>query len=129
MWTRNQKLARILVPKLTSMTRKLVPEPHQPKREWLELLRESGLIKKLCCYLKVCYTIIFFNRSWHKSTTPNTTKFFLIIFKLIQQSNMVILSCPAKKNQNLNLRKKKFSLLLKREVCGRFWLENAIFSN
>ena len=31
---------------------------------------------------------------------------FLIIFKLIQQSNMVILSCLAKKNQNLNARKK-----------------------
>ena len=34
-----------------------------------------------------------------------------------------------KKNQNLNLRKKKFSLLLKREVCRRFCLENATFSN
>ena len=31
---------------------------------------------------------------------------FLIIFKLMQQSNMVILSCLAKKNRNLNLRKK-----------------------
>ena len=47
-----------------------------------------------------------FNRSWRISTTPNTTKFFLIIFKLIQQSNMVILSCLAKKNWNLNSRKK-----------------------
>ena len=47
-----------------------------------------------------------FNRSWRISTTPNTTKNFLIIFKLIQQSIMVILSCLAKKNQNLNLRKK-----------------------
>ena len=46
------------------------------------------------------------NRSWRISTTPNTTKFFLIIFKLIQQAIMVILSCLAKKNQNLNLRKK-----------------------
>ena len=33
-----------------------------------------------------------------------TQPFFLITFKPIQQSNMVILSCPAKKNQNLNLR-------------------------
>ena len=49
---------------------------------------------------------IAFNRSWRISTTPNTTKIFLIIFKLIQQSNMVILSCLAKKNQNLNSRKK-----------------------
>ena len=47
-----------------------------------------------------------FNRSWRISTTPNTTKYFLIHFKLIQQSNMVILSCLTKKNQNLNLRKK-----------------------
>ena len=46
------------------------------------------------------------NRSWRISTTPNTTKHFLIIFKLIQQSKMVILSCLAKKNQNLNSRKK-----------------------
>ena len=42
---------------------------------------------------------------------------------------MVILSCLVKKNQNLNLRKKRFSLLLKREVCRRFCLENATFSN
>ena len=47
-----------------------------------------------------------FNRSWRISTTPNTTKNFLFVFKLIQQSNMVILSWLAKKNQNLNLRKK-----------------------
>ena len=49
---------------------------------------------------------VLFNRSWRISTTPNTTKFFLIIFKLIQQPIMVILSCFAKKNQNLNSRKK-----------------------
>ena len=35
-------------------------------------------------------------------TQPN----FFILFKLIQQSNMVILSCLKKKNQNLNMRKK-----------------------
>ena len=58
-----------------------------------------------------------FNRCWRISTTPNTTKFFLIIVKLIQQSNMVILSWLAKKNQSLNSR---FSLLLKREVRGHF---------
>ena len=45
------------------------------------------------------------NRSWCISTTPNTTKIFLIILKLIQQSIMAILSRLAKKNQNLNLRK------------------------
>jgi len=47
----------------------------------------------------------FFNRSWRICTTPNTTNFFLIIFKLIQKSNFVILSCLTKKNWNLNLRK------------------------
>ena len=34
---------------------------------------------------------------------PTQPTFFLIIFKLIQQSIMVILSCLMKKNQNLNL--------------------------
>ena len=42
---------------------------------------------------------------------------------------MVILSCLAKKNQNLNARKKSSVYSLKREVRGRFGLENATFSN
>ena len=37
---------------------------------------------------------------------PTQPKFFPIIFKLIQQFIMVILSCLAKKNQNSNSRKK-----------------------
>ena len=73
--------------------------------------------------------IYLFNRSWRITETPNTTNFFLIVFKFIQQSNMVILSCLFKKKQKLNLRKKKVSLLLKREVCRCFCLENANFSN
>ena len=60
-----------------------------------------------------------FNRSWRISTTPNTTKFFLIIFKLIQQSIMVILSCLAKKNQNLNSRKKSSVYYWKLRFQGR----------
>ena len=60
-----------------------------------------------------------FNRSWRISTTPNTTKIFLIIFKLIQQSNIVILSCLVKKNQNLNLRKKKSVYYWKLRFQGR----------
>ena len=44
-------------------------------------------------------TRIWFNRTWRISTTPNATKFFLIIFKLIQQSIMVILRCLSKKIQ------------------------------
>ena len=49
---------------------------------------------------------VSFNRSWHISTTPKTTKKNLFGLKLIQQYSMVILSCFAKKNQNLNSRKK-----------------------
>ena len=46
------------------------------------------------------------NRSWRISTTPKTPKFFFIRSKRIQGFNIVILSCLAKKNQNLNARKK-----------------------
>ena len=60
-----------------------------------------------------------FNRSWRISKIPNTTKFFLIIFKLIQQSIMVILSCLAKKNQNLNSRKKSSVYYWKLRFQGR----------
>ena len=42
---------------------------------------------------------------------------------------MVTLSCLAKKNQNLNSRKKKFSLILKMEICGLKTKEIFIFSN
>ena len=38
-----------------------------------------------------------FNRRWHISTTPNTTKNICTLFKLIQRSNMVTLSYLAKK--------------------------------
>ena len=64
----------------------------------------GSLIQKRPTRSQIISVVI--NRSWRLSTTPNTTKFFLIIFKLIQQSIMVILSCLAKKNQNLNSRKK-----------------------
>ena len=37
------------------------------------------------------YELVLINRSWHISTTPRTTIFFTI-FKLIQQSNTVVLS-------------------------------------
>ena len=69
-----------------------------------------------------------FNRRWHISTTPNTTKRFCKVFKLMQQSNMVTLSCLAKKNQNLSPRKKKFSLVPKMEVCGLKTQQISIFS-
>ena len=87
----------------------------------------TTFLSNLPAYLS--FKMYLFNRSWHIFTTPNTTKIFLIIFKLIQQSNMVILSCLEKINQNLNARKKKFSLFLKREFRGHFSLENATFSN
>ena len=46
------------------------------------------------------------NRSWRLSTTPNTIKKILIIFKLIQQFIMVILSCLAKKKSKFEIEKK-----------------------
>ena len=70
-----------------------------------------------------------FNRSWCISTAPNTTKLFLIIFKLIEQSDMVILSCLSKKNRNLNLRKKKLSLLLKVAFSSHKYPQTSLFSN
>ena len=58
------------------------------------------------------------------STTPNTTKSFTL-FKLIQQSNMVTLSCLPKKN--------KFEPEEKSSVYWRFflsfWHENLTFIN
>ena len=63
----------------------------------------------------------YINRRWHISTTPNTTKKFCTPFKLIQQSNMVTLSGLAKKNQNLNPRKKSSVYYWKwrfPKVCG-----------
>ena len=69
--------------------------------------RRFVLQYEICTYVLWNQNLLScFNRSWRISTTPNTTHIFLIIFKLIQQSNMVILSCLAKKNQNLNSRKK-----------------------
>ena len=67
-------------------------------------------------YLLKCFLL---NRSWRISTTRKTTKIFLIIFKLIQQYIMVILSCVAKKNKNLNLRKKSSVYYWKLRFQGR----------
>jgi hypothetical protein len=36
---------------------------------------------------------------------------------------------PPKEKAKFEFEEKKFRLLLKRGVCGRFWLENATFSN
>ena len=80
----------------------------------------TGLIMCTVIHKRV-WTIseVAFNRSWRISTTPNTTKIFLIILKLIQQSIMVILSCLAKKNQNLNSRKKSSVYYWKLRFQGR----------
>ena len=62
-----------------------------------------------------------FNRRWHIFTTPNTTQNFWTLFKLIQPSDMVTLSCLAKKNPKLNLRKKSSVYYWKwrfPKVCG-----------
>ena len=52
-----------------------------------------------------------FNKRWHISTTRHTIKCFCMLFKLIQQFNMVTLSCLLKKNRNLNSRK-NFQILI-----------------
>ena len=36
---------------------------------------------------------------------------------------------PREEKLKFEFEEKKFSLLLQREVCGRFWLENTMFSN
>jgi hypothetical protein len=58
---------------------------------------------------------------------PTQPNFFLIIFKLIQYCGHSELSREEK--SKFEFEEKKFSLLLKREVCRRFCLENATFSN
>ena len=73
-----------------------------PKNSVFVLISRNGNFRSLA---KNWTKIEEFN-AWRISTTPNTTKIFLIIFKLIQQAIMVILSCLVKKNQNLNSRKK-----------------------
>ena len=79
-------------------------------------------------FIEKVFEIYLFNRSWHISTTPNTTNFFTIL-KPIQQSNLVILSCPLQKNQNLNLREKKFRLLLEVEFSSQKRQQTSIFGN
>ena len=39
------------------------------------------------------------------------------------------LELPREEKSKFECEEKKFSLLLKREVCGRFWLEKAPFTN
>ena len=74
-------------------------------------------------------SFFYFNRSWRiSSTTPNTDKIFLIIFKLIQQSITVILSCLARKNQNW-IRGKKLILLLKAAFSRQKCLQTSLLSN
>ena len=75
------------------------------------------------------FSFISFNRSWRISTTPNTTNFF-ILFKLLQHRLLDRWSFEVASRRKIEIwtqGKKKFTLLLKREVCGYFWLENATF--
>ena len=86
----------------------------------------SGIKKQIDCFTEKCkrrqlslLLETIFNRRWHISTTPNTAKKLCALFKLIQHSNMVTLSCLSKKNQNLKLRKKKVQFIIENgEVCG-----------
>ena len=48
-------------------------------------------------FLNTSTTLTLFNRRWHRSTTPNKTKKICTLFKLIQPSNMLTLSCLEKK--------------------------------
>ena len=77
--------------------------------------------------LSYCSSIKSFriNRRWHISTTPNTTKIFCSLLKLIQLSNMVTLSCLPK--EKLELEEKKFCLVLKMGVCGLKTQQISIF--
>ena len=67
-----------------------------------------------------------FNRRWHISTPPNTTKKLCTLFKLIQQSGNFEL--PREEKSKLEPKEKKFSLLLKMEVCGLKIQQISIFS-
>ena len=89
------------------------------QKETLSLTQEQTLLK--------CSSLL--NRSWHISTTPNTTKFFFDYF----QTNTAILyghsELPHREKSKFEFEGKKLSLLMKREIYGRFWLENRTFDN
>ena len=66
------------------------------------------------------------NRSWHISTTPNTTKIVLIIFRLIQQAHYEL---SHEEKSNFEFKEKKFSLLLKVAFSRQKRLQTFLFSN
>ena len=69
--------------------------------QWVSKTFVIGFLFPFAC------TFMIFNRRWHISTTPNSTTKFCTLFKLIQPSNMVTLSCLAKK---IKIREKKSSV-------------------
>ena len=79
------------------------------------------ILTEKCCYHKN-HEFSYLTEAGTYPQLPTQPNSFLIIFKLIQQSNnynMVILSCLAKKNQNLNLRKKSSVYYWKLHFQGR----------
>ena len=67
----------------------------------MKILHSQLLISVACLINSVyevkCQCLTEGGTYLHPSATPNTTKIFCTLFKLIQPSNMVTLSCLAKK--------------------------------
>ena len=70
-----------------------------------------------------------FNRSCaHNHNSQHNQKFFdhFQTYTVIYYGHSEL---PREEKPKFEFEEKKFSLLLKREVCRHFWLENATFSN
>ena len=65
------------------------------------------------------------NRTWCISTTPNTTEIFFDNFQTYTANYYGHSELSRGEKTKLEFEEKKFSLLLKREVCRHFCLENA----
>ena len=69
-----------------------------------------------------------FNRSWHISTTPNTTKKKIV---RVQTNTVVFYGHPelsGEEKSKFEFEEKKFSIVLKMEVCGLKTQQISIFS-
>ena len=66
-------------------------------------------------WIRLCF---IFNRSWHISTTPNTTKKKIV---RVQTNTVVFYGHPelsGEEKSKFEFEEKKFSIVLKMEVCG-----------
>ena len=80
----------------------------------------------------IVFCHFLFNRRWHVSTTPNTSKTFC--FCSPNCSNYLIWSSrhselPREEKSRLEPEEKKLSLLLKREIFYCLWHENSTLRN